>query len=293
MRRLVLRAWALVVVGSVAVVLASGAWSWFAGEGSGSSPFSVDVASAEECAPAILSTSASAATLGPDDPATADSTYSGVDCSLAFAFGIPRGHDGTDGADGATGPAGPPGADSTVPGPQGAPGATGPQGAAGADGQSVTITPEPAGANCTHGGAHFSGVGSAYACTGETGAQGPQGVQGQTGATGSQGASGPQGAQGPAGTNGVSGREVVSALSASGSGTGSRSATATCPVGKKVVGGGAVITDDAGTPIQQTLIYASGSYPSGEGAWTAFGAKNGASAVIWRVAAFAICASAL
>ena len=60
---------------------------------------------------------------------------------------------GNDGTDGAAGPAGPPGASE----PAGSPGTTGPSGPPGADGQSslISVTVEPAGANCSGGGSRI------------------------------------------------------------------------------------------------------------------------------------------
>ena len=87
---------------------------------------------------------------------------------------------------------------------------------------------------------------------GPAGAQGPQGIAGPAGPAGPAGAIGPQGPvgpvgpqgltglTGPAGANGVSGYEIVSqttlhVVMAPNYGTG---ATASCPAGKKLLGGG-------------------------------------------------------
>ncbi len=124
----------------------------------------------------------------------------------------PQGPQGPKGETGATGPAGPPGADG-APGKDGAIGAQGPTGATGPAG--------PPGAD---------------GAPGKDGAIGPQGPKGDTGDTGPQG---PAGATGPAGANGASGYQIVSSSITSLPNGGSvASASAFCPMGKKVVGGG-------------------------------------------------------
>jgi hypothetical protein len=69
---------------------------------------------------------------------------------------------------------------------------------------------------------------------GATGPVGPSGPQGPLGPTGAQGPVGPRGEQGPAGA--VSGYRTV--RSSTVAGTGAVTATATCPPGTKVTGGG-------------------------------------------------------
>ena len=89
------------------------------------------------------------------------------------------------------------------------------------------------------------------------GNQGPRGFRGFTGATGlqgPQGAPGPQGAQGPPGVTHTT--EVFSASTPISSGVPVNSATATCPAGSIVVGGG-------WTGLSQSTVYA--SEPSGNG----------------------------
>jgi hypothetical protein len=81
---------------------------------------------------------------------------------------------------------------------------------------------------------------------GETGASGPKGdtgatgPKGDTGATGAKGDTGPKGDPGIGGAAGLAGIEVVSVSEpASGyNGTAGKIATATCPSGKVVIGGG-------------------------------------------------------
>jgi hypothetical protein len=77
--------------------------------------------------------------------------------------------------------------------------------------------------------------------TGATGAPGPKGDTGATGAQGPKGDTGPQGATGPtgpAGANGVSGYQLVSSGIVTVSSGATAFASAQCPTGKKVVGGG-------------------------------------------------------
>jgi Collagen triple helix repeat (20 copies) len=133
----------------------------------------------------------------------------------------PPGATGSAGPPGATGSAGPPGATGSA-GPPGAtgsagpPGPTGSEGSPGKDGQSVTEAPADSTACPTGGVALTAANGTTNVCSGATGATGPQGEPG---------------------TAGVAGYEVVVA-SAPLAGTRSFSETASCPAGKKLVGGG-------------------------------------------------------
>jgi Collagen triple helix repeat (20 copies) len=72
---------------------------------------------------------------------------------------------------------------------------------------------------------------------GPQGRAGPQGPAGPAGPAGDPGPQGPAGAQGPPGSPGISGLGVVSAESAYDSSF-SKTATATCPIGKRVLGAG-------------------------------------------------------
>ncbi len=128
----------------------------------------------------------------------------------------PRGETGPRGEAGPQGETGPAGADGDT-GPQGERGPAGPQGEPGAQGD-VGPQGEP----------------------GATGEQGPAGPTGPAGATGPQGPQGPAGPTGPAGADGgVTGwqRVVASTGGLLPAGT-PFSLTATCPLGKVVVGGG-------------------------------------------------------
>ncbi len=104
------------------------------------------------------------------------------------------------------------------------------------------------------------------------GATGPQGDAGPHGDAGLQGEAGPQGDTGAAGANGVSGHVIVTA-------SGTNTAVASCPSGKKVIGGGGDATGSATV---------TGSYPSSATAWTA---TKGGGTSSNSVTAYAICAT--
>ena len=147
----------------------------------------------------------------------------------------PKGDPGVAGPKGDTGAAGPKG-DSGAAGPQGDAGAAGPKGDTGATG--------PAGP---------AGQVGAPGAKGDTGAAGLQGVQGPTGLQGVQGPTGPQGVPGPAGLPGpqgpvgpqgpagiITGHQIVSTgmMTTTVAGNGTATLSATCPTGKRVLGGG-------------------------------------------------------
>lgn len=84
----------------------------------------------------------------------------------------PRGPKGATGPAGPAGPAGPQGP-AGANGKDGANGTNGTNGNDGADGQSVTVTNEPAGANCANGGKKLvSASGTSYVCNGTNGTTG-------------------------------------------------------------------------------------------------------------------------
>ena len=101
------------------------------------------------------------------------------------------------------------------------------------------------------------------------GPQGPAGAQGPKGDTGAAGAPG-----------GVSGLEYVQAASPSIAPGSFDSAHATCPAGKKAIGGGGIAEDN--TPIVE-------SFPSGE-TWTVRVRNDAATPVI--LVTYAVCANA-
>jgi hypothetical protein len=183
---------------------------------------------------------------------------------------------------GPQGPAGPQGAK----GDAGAPGAAGPQGPKGDTGAAGAAGPQgPKGD------------------TGAPGAVGPQGPKGDTGPAGPQGPkgdAGPVGAQGPKGDTGragVSGYEVVTAEAQAGL-FGRQTATAHCPLGKQVVGGGGGTGDDAdqtgnvlhSAPLQR---YVGADYYSMHWAWDSWTvtAYNPGPYTTMNVTAYAICAT--
>ena len=83
----------------------------------------------------------------------------------------------------------------------------------------------------------------------------PVGGQGPAGPAGPQGPGGPQG---PAGQNGVAGVEIVHATTAADS-DGEKTATAACPAGKKVVGGGGYAAGFLNYPDQLAIV---ANYPA-------------------------------
>jgi hypothetical protein len=98
----------------------------------------------------------------------------------------------------------------------------------------------------------------------------------------------PRGAQGPAGPPGpgVSGLERRSDASSLDS-TNSKSVTATCPSGKRVLGGGARVTGDAAANVAITE-----SYPeSALDRWIAVGRESDETGNSWQLTAYAICAT--
>jgi len=157
---------------------------------------------------------------------------------------------GAKGATGAVGPKGAKGATGAV-GPKGARGATGAQGAVGAQGATGANGAQGAtGANGAQGATGANGVQGATGANGAQGATGANGAQGATGANGVQGATGANGAQGATGANGATGasgamgyQRVTGPTSADDANA--KTATADCPSGKKVIGGGYVISGTA------------------------------------------------
>jgi len=79
------------------------------------------------------------------------------------------------------------------------------------------------------------GATGAAGATGPIGAAGATGPIGAVGPVGPAGATGPTGATGPAGASGVTGYTIVSADGA----LGAQTASAYCPIGTRVLGGGA------------------------------------------------------
>jgi hypothetical protein len=131
---------------------------------------------------------------------------------------------------------------------------------------------------------------------GELGAAAP-GAQGPQGPQGAQGAQGPQGATGPAGSQGVpgmSGYEIVTGNGASIAGNGAGYDIATCPTGKKAIGGG-LSPYGSGKPTMPAKIVslamafsAPSDGPSGSSWW--IGVYN-QTAGATQIYAYAVCAT--
>jgi hypothetical protein len=105
---------------------------------------------------------------------------------------------------------------------------------------------------------------------GPPGPTGPQGNPGPQGAQGQQGDPGPHGTQGAQGVPGPSGSQLSATSTAqSGNNPGSGtivSATANCPAGKKILGGGGRAS--ATVASQERKVSLRASYPSGPASWT-------------------------
>jgi hypothetical protein len=102
---------------------------------------------------------------------------------------------------------------------------------------------------------------------------------------GAVGPTGPAGPAGPAGPVGVSAEQFVTSDSGTNSNT-VKSTTATCPSGKKVLGGGAAVNTTTNT------LAITRSSPTGDGTgWTAEAQETAAFAGNWRVTAYAVCAN--
>jgi hypothetical protein len=123
------------------------------------------------------------------------------------------------------------------------------------------------------------------ALRGATGAQGVAGPAGPAGPAAPKGADGAPGAPGADGAPGISGREIVVEQSATNSDT-EKTALATCPAGKQVIGGGANVfpndTDD---------VVVREAFPSSATGFYVEAQEIAAVAGNWQVAAYAICAT--
>lgn len=166
-----------------------------------------------------------------------------------------------------TGPAGPQGAQ----GPQGAAGPqgeTGPQGLVGPQGPIGRPGP-----------------------TGVPGLPGPQGLQGVPGPTGVPGLPGPQG---PQGVPGLSGYEIVTVHGVFDSES-SKLSYVTCPTGKAVLGGGALIFPSTDDPNRDTapvsIQYSVPELVQGTGIWYVRASEIVPYSHSWSLAVYAICAN--
>jgi Collagen triple helix repeat (20 copies) len=186
---------------------------------------------------------------------------------------------GLNGAKGDPGAAGTDGKDGAQ-GLKGDSGATGPQGPAGAQGLKGDLG--AAGPKGDKGDPGSPGV----TLPGLPGPPGPQGPAGPAGLPGPAGATGATGPTGPAGSNGVSGYERVMGSTASidtGGNTAS-TVTASCPAGKKVVGGGVTATNALGVAI-------GASAPTSDTTWSV-SASVGFSGTPANITAYAVCITA-
>ncbi len=120
--------------------------------------------------------------------------------------------------------------------------------------------------------------------TGEQGPQGPQGIQGEKGEKGDPGAAGGGSSSGATRVEGVVVSSEPDATTSS-----QVVATATCPDGKVLLGGGALAKSSTGTQDGRALL--SASYPSDTSTWTAIGTvrTNLSGGVAMTVQAFALC----
>ncbi len=103
---------------------------------------------------------------------------------------------------------------------------------------------------------------------GVTGAKGPTGLKGPTGAKGATGAKGVTGATGPSNPTLVTGAIFTSGVGPAVNST--ITATATCGVGTKLLGGGAQVTHTGALRVAMLQ-----SFPSSANVWTAVGVGHG------------------
>jgi hypothetical protein len=125
--------------------------------------------------------------------------------------------------------------------------------------------------------AHVKGLRSLAGPAGPTGPAGPAGAPGPAGAQGQAGPAGPQGAPG------LSSLSYVSTTSANDT-VDSKSITATCPGGKKALGGGASLGGTMNNVVIRTSRFDSTT------SWAVTAAENPAVAGNWYVTAYVICA---
>lgn len=109
---------------------------------------------------------------------------------------------------------------------------------------------------------------------------------GQQGPAGPAGPAGPVGPQGPQGLNGVSGLEIVYETSATNSDT-EKVVTASCPAGKKVVGGGGYAFNLT-FPDEVAIV---ASFPVNGTSWRVVTQETDAYVPAWLARTYAICAS--
>jgi hypothetical protein len=116
------------------------------------------------------------------------------------------------------------------------------------------------------------------------GPKGDQGDKGDKGNKGDKGDKGDTGAAGVAGAPGISGLQIVSNSSDSNAND-NKSASAPCPAGKKLIGGGAT----TGGFFGEFLI--GNSYPEeGNNRWVASATEKAPYASDWKITTYAVCA---
>ena len=121
---------------------------------------------------------------------------------------------------------------------------------------------------------------------GPRGSMGPMGPTGPDGQPGGTGPAGPPGGTGPAGPPGMSGYQVVRSELRPGSGSGANLAyaVATCPSGKKPVGGGFKAYGS------DTVVDATLNAPTDDGTgWEVQTYQVGQPSAVYSLQAFAIC----
>lgn len=101
-----------------------------------------------------------------------------------------------------------------------------------------------------------------------------------------RGEQGPAGPQGPVGAPGISGYQTVFATGASNS-VSFKSLNATCPSGKRALGGGVAITPAAAT----TAVAVTRNYLSGTDTWETAARETSTFAGSWMLNAVVICAT--
>ena len=108
---------------------------------------------------------------------------------------------------------------------------------------------------------------------------------------GPEGPPGPAGKPGPQGEPGISGHEIVY-LQTDLDSEPSKTATVDCPVGKLVLGGGALITPSFADPNRDTApVVLRSSAPNGDHGWYAKALEIGAYGFEWHLTVYAICAN--
>jgi len=122
------------------------------------------------------------------------------------------------------------------------------------------------------------------------GKPGEQGPKGETGATGPQGIQGPQGPAGPKGLPGDSRMTLEFSLSQSNSEN--KSASATCPNDKQVIGGHGGVIEGLGVPTTKPIAISYSSVPVLSNSFTVRAYETEPVSSNWQVLAVAICVPA-